>query len=98
TVERPLHLGAALGDADARTVDLLRTAGREIGIAFQLEDDHLGVFGDPQVTGKAAGDDLRSGKRTWLVMRALATADRTDPAAAARLRASMGTVRSDAEV
>jgi len=98
TVERPLHLGAALGDADARTVDLLRTAGRKIGIAFQLEDDHLGVFGDPQVTGKAAGDDLRSGKRTWLVMRALATADRTDPAAAARLRAGMGTVRSDAEV
>ncbi|AGP30570.1 polyprenyl synthetase family protein [Corynebacterium terpenotabidum] len=98
TVERPLHLGATLGGADAATVDLLRTAGRDIGIAFQLKDDHLGVFGDPAVTGKAAGDDLRSGKRTWLVMCALASADRSDPATAARLRAGIGTVTSDAEV
>ncbi len=98
TVERPLHLGAALGDADARTVELLRGAGRDIGIAFQLEDDHLGVFGDPRITGKAAGDDLRSGKRTWLVMRALAAADRSDPAAATRLREGIGTVTTDAEI
>lgn len=98
TVERPLHLGAALGDADARTVDLLRRVGRDIGIAFQLEDDHLGVFGDPAVTGKAAGDDLRSGKRTWLVMCALASADRSDPVAAARLREGIGRVTTDAEV
>lgn len=98
TVERPLHLGAALGAADDRTIELLRTVGRDIGIAFQLEDDYLGVFGDPTVTGKAAGDDLRCGKRTWLVMRALASADRSDPAAAARLRDGIGAVDSDTEV
>lgn len=98
TVERPLHLGAALGDAGPRTVDLLRTFGRDIGIAFQLMDDHLGVFGDPRVTGKESGDDLRSGKRTWLVMEALAEADRTDPAAADRLRSGIGDITSDAEV
>lgn len=98
TVERPLHLGAALVGADAATVDLLRTAGRDIGLAFQLEDDYLGVFGDPAVTGKAAGDDLRSGKRTFLLAGALAAADRDDPAAARRLRGGVGTVTTDAEV
>lgn len=98
TVERPLHLGAALGDADARTVSLLRKVGREIGVAFQLEDDHLGVFGDPAVTGKESGDDLRSGKRTWLLMCALDRADRSDPAAASRLRTGIGAVGTDAEI
>lgn len=98
TVERPLHLGAALVDAPAATVDMLRTVGRDIGIAFQLEDDYLGVFGDPAVTGKASGDDLRSGKRTYLVSTALRTADREDPAAAARLRAGLGTVTTEDEV
>jgi geranylgeranyl diphosphate synthase type I len=46
-----------------------------LGEAFQLRDDVLGVFGDPGVTGKPAGDDLREGKRTALVARALARAD-----------------------
>jgi geranylgeranyl diphosphate synthase type I len=98
TVERPLHLGAALAGADAETVDVLRAAGRDIGLAFQLEDDYLGVFGDPAVTGKAAGDDLRSGKRTFLLACALNAADRDDPVAARRLRAGVGAVTTDAEV
>lgn len=98
TVERPLHLGASLADAPERTVQMLRAAGRDIGIAFQLEDDYLGVFGDPVVTGKASGDDLRSGKRTYLAATALRAADATDPAAAARLRAGIGTATSESEV
>ncbi|MDN6509428.1 MAG: polyprenyl synthetase family protein [Corynebacterium sp.] len=98
TVERPLHLGAVLADAPAETVRMLRSVGRDIGIAFQLEDDHLGVFGDPSVTGKASGDDLRSGKRTYLVASALRAADAADPSAAARLRAGMGTVTTEDEV
>lgn len=98
TVERPLHLGAALADAPSATVDLLRTIGRDIGIAFQLEDDFLGVFGDPSVTGKASGDDLRSGKRTYLLATALRSADDADPAAAARLRAGIGSVSTEGEV
>lgn len=91
TVERPLHLGAALADADPRLIEAYRTFGTDIGIAFQLRDDLLGVFGDPAVTGKPSGDDLREGKRTVLVAEALQRADLTDPAAAALLRTSIGT-------
>ena len=55
TVERPLHLGAALAGAGPELVDAYRRYGADIGVAFQLRDDLLGVFGDPQVTGKPAG-------------------------------------------
>ncbi|WP_433622530.1 polyprenyl synthetase family protein [Nocardia sp. CA-120079] len=91
TVERPLHLGAALADADPHLIEAYRTFGTDIGIAFQLRDDLLGVFGDPAVTGKPSGDDLREGKRTVLVADALQRADATDPAAADLLRTSIGT-------
>ncbi|WP_433598627.1 polyprenyl synthetase family protein [Nocardia sp. CA-135953] len=91
TVERPLHLGAALSDADPHLIEAYRTFGTDIGIAFQLRDDLLGVFGDPAVTGKPSGDDLREGKRTVLVAEALQRADATDPAAADLLRTSIGT-------
>ncbi|MFD9735399.1 polyprenyl synthetase family protein [Umezawaea sp. NPDC059074] len=67
TVERPLHMGAALGGGSPALIDGLRRFGADIGVAFQLRDDLLGVFGDPAVTGKPAGDDLREGKRTLLV-------------------------------
>ncbi|MGW8885900.1 polyprenyl synthetase family protein [Streptomyces sp. NPDC055749] len=66
TVERPLALGAALAGADDRTVSALRSAGRSAGIAFQLRDDLLGTFGDPSKTGKPSGEDIRSGKLTYL--------------------------------
>jgi geranylgeranyl diphosphate synthase type I len=67
TVERPLHMGVALAGADADTIKAVRTFGTDIGVAFQLRDDLLGVYGDTEVTGKPAGDDLREGKRTLLV-------------------------------
>ncbi|MGO4616489.1 polyprenyl synthetase family protein [Nocardia sp. 2YAB30] len=91
TVERPLHLGAAIADADRGLVEAYRTFGTDIGIAFQLRDDLLGVFGDPAVTGKPSGDDLREGKRTVLLAEALRRADATDPAAGQLLRTSIGT-------
>lgn len=91
TVERPLHLGAALADADPALIAAYREFGTDIGIAFQLRDDLLGVFGDPAVTGKPSGDDLREGKRTVLVAEALRRADATVPAAAELLRSSLGT-------
>jgi geranylgeranyl diphosphate synthase type I len=75
TVERPLHLGAAIADAPPELVNAYRRFGADIGVAFQLRDDLLGVFGDPAVTGKPAGDDLREGKRTLLVAVALERAD-----------------------
>lgn len=75
TIERPLHVGAALAGADADLLTRLSAFGMPLGEAFQLRDDMLGVFGDPAVTGKPAGDDLREGKRTVLIAR---TAERTD--------------------
>ncbi|RLK49666.1 polyprenyl synthetase family protein [Microbacterium telephonicum] len=67
SVQQPLLIGAALAGADAAQLDALSRFGHPIGIAFQLRDDVLGVFGDEQVTGKPAGDDLREGKRTLLI-------------------------------
>lgn len=67
SVEAPLAIGAALAGADTAQLAALRAYGVPVGIAFQLKDDLLGVFGDPEVTGKPAGDDLREGKRTVLL-------------------------------
>ncbi|HEX2772118.1 MAG TPA: polyprenyl synthetase family protein, partial [Micromonosporaceae bacterium] len=75
TVERPLLLGAALADGPADVRAAYSGYGLPLGEAFQLRDDILGVFGDPFVTGKPAGDDLREGKRTYLVAVAYAEAD-----------------------
>ena len=58
----------------------------------------LGVFGDPAVTGKPSGDDLRSGKRTVLLAEAMQLADKSDPAAAKLLRSSIGAHLTDAQV
>ena len=90
TIERPLHLGAALAGADESLIEAFRGYGRDIGVAFQLRDDQLGVYGDSAVTGKPAGDDLREGKRTVLLALALQRADERDPAAAAELRRGVG--------
>ena len=67
SIESPLAIGAALAGAPDAQVDALRAFGLPLGIAFQLRDDLLGVFGDPERTGKPAGDDLREGKRTVLI-------------------------------
>jgi geranylgeranyl diphosphate synthase type I len=67
TVERPLHLGVALAGLDQQIAAAFSRYGMPLGVAFQLRDDVLGVFGDPEQTGKPAGDDLREGKRTVLV-------------------------------
>ncbi|WP_414683566.1 polyprenyl synthetase family protein [Microbacterium sp. CFBP9023] len=67
SIEQPLVLGAAIADADEDQLLALREFGHPVGMAFQLRDDLLGVYGDAAVTGKPAGDDLREGKRTVLV-------------------------------
>lgn len=71
TVARPMLIGAAIADAGPDVREAYASFGHHVGIAFQLRDDLLGVFGDPAVTGKPAGDDLREGKRTVLIARAL---------------------------
>lgn len=67
SVEQPLVIGAALAGADPAQQQALRDFGHPVGMAFQLRDDVLGVFGDERVTGKPSGDDLREGKRTVLI-------------------------------
>jgi geranylgeranyl diphosphate synthase type I len=78
TVERPLQIGGLLAGADPALIAAYGAFGLPLGEAFQLRDDLLGVYGDPVVTGKPAGDDLREGKRTLLVAEALATCSASD--------------------
>ncbi len=94
TVERPLHLGGTLAGATPELLAAYSAYGLPLGEAFQLRDDVLGVFGDPAVTGKPAGDDLREGKRTALVTLA---ERRADPAAATQLTRLLGNPELDAE-
>ncbi|WP_169741734.1 polyprenyl synthetase family protein [Nocardioides aequoreus] len=95
SVERPLHVGAALAGADGAALAALSRFGLPLGEAFQLRDDVLGVFGDPALTGKPAGDDLVEGKRTVLVALALDALPASD---AARLDAALGTALAEPEV
>ncbi|MGO3325503.1 polyprenyl synthetase family protein [Gordonia sp. (in: high G+C Gram-positive bacteria)] len=95
TVARPLELGATLGGADENMRRELHGIGIDLGVAFQLRDDLLGVFGDPAETGKPSGDDLVAGKRTALLAVALRSAD---DAARSVLRESIGRTLDDAEI
>ncbi len=85
TVERPLHLGAALAGRIDELGPSLSAVGLPLGAAFQLRDDLLGVFGDASVTGKPVGDDLREGKLTPLVAVAAGRVDAKGAALLARL-------------
>ena len=93
TIVEPLHLGATTAGAGPDVLAAYAAYGLPLGIAFQLRDDVLGVFGDPAVTGKPAGDDLREGKRTVLVATAL---ERAAPAQAELVRRRLGDPALDA--
>ena len=92
TVTRPLELGASLAGASESTASALRAFGDAAGVAFQLRDDIIGVFGDVSVTGKGCSDDIRSGKASLLLVRALELAA---PAQRALLRAGLGNEELD---
>ncbi|MEA5456874.1 polyprenyl synthetase family protein [Sinomonas sp. JGH33] len=87
STEHPLGIGGALAGADESLLAAYSRFSLPLGEAFQLRDDVLGVFGDPQTTGKPAGDDLREGKRTVLVAFAL---ERATSEGAALLERSLG--------
>ncbi|NNE10782.1 MAG: polyprenyl synthetase family protein [Ilumatobacter sp.] len=74
TIERPLHLGAALAAPErfSELAPMLSAYGLPLGDAFQMRDDVMGAFGDTSATGKPVGDDLREGKPTPLLARAMA--------------------------
>ena len=73
SIEHPLAIGGALAGAGDDLLAAYSEFSLPLGEAFQLRDDVLGVFGDPELTGKPAGDDLREGKRTVLIAYALST-------------------------
>lgn len=91
--EHPLVLGGALAGAPQSLLDSYSAFALPLGEAFQIRDDVLGVFGDPKITGKPAGDDLREGKRTVLVGFAL----NAPPAEAALLARQLGNPDLDPE-
>ncbi|GAA1482879.1 polyprenyl synthetase family protein [Gordonia sinesedis] len=98
TVSRPLQLGAALAGASPHLLGTLGSVGHDLGVAFQLRDDLLGVFGDERRTGKPSGDDLVAGKRTALLAIGLARAAESGPSAAAQLRGLVGRPLTDDEL
>ncbi|WP_051088057.1 polyprenyl synthetase family protein [Mycobacterium sp. 155] len=98
TVARPLQLGAAAAADRPDCQKVFHSIGMAFGIAFQLHDDILDLFGDPALTGKARGQDLRCGKRTVLLAEAIARADSSVPKAANHLRGILGSNLSEAEV
>src|SRR5699024_11279985 len=85
--EQPLLLGAALAGASEELLDEISEFGLPLGQAFQLRDDVLGITGDPQATGKPAGDDISEGKRTVLIAE---TAARISPDQLEVLAARLG--------
>ncbi|GAA3273324.1 polyprenyl synthetase family protein [Streptomyces lavendulae] len=89
TIDYPLRIGASLAGATPRQLRAMTAYATPLGEAFQMRDDLLGVFGDPQVTGKPCLDDLREGKHTALIALAY---QRAAPAQARLLRSRLGDV------
>lgn len=81
----PLVCGAMLGGGDDELIDTLSRAGRQAGVAFQLKDDLLGLFGDERETGKPTAGDFVEGKRTFPVLAAWTRADEAGRAALEQL-------------
>lgn len=97
SIEAPLAIGATMGGGSLDQVSSLRDFGLPLGVAYQLRDDLLGVYGDPEQTGKPAGDDLIEGKRTVLVALALQHADANDRAFIATRLGDPGLTPDDVE-
>ncbi|HTN19797.1 MAG TPA: polyprenyl synthetase family protein [Pelobium sp.] len=73
-----LKIGALIGSADSKNADLLYQFGENLGLAFQLQDDILDVYGDPEKFGKQVGGDIISNKKTFLLIKALELAKGND--------------------
>ncbi len=71
TIEGPLHIGALLAGASEADLQILSNYGIPLGLAFQIQDDILGLFGSEEKTGKPVGSDIREGKKTLLILHAL---------------------------
>jgi geranylgeranyl pyrophosphate synthase len=74
----PMQLGAILAGASGEDLALLEKLSKHVGKLFQITDDIIGIFGSDEETGKSSMDDIREGKRTIIVVKALELADKTD--------------------
>lgn len=77
-MEASTRLGALAARASSEVIELMGQFGSLIGVAFQVRDDYLGIFGDPKKTGKPTYSDIRRGKKTLIVLSALARANDSD--------------------
>lgn len=98
TVERPLHLGAVLAGAGEPLTAAYRSFGADIGIAFQLRDDLLDVYGDQAKFGKRVGGDIVSDKKTYLLLTALERASATQKLALEKWQGVNGSDEVDGKV
>ena len=80
-----LKIGAVLAGASKADADNLYKFGEQIGLAFQLQDDYLDVYGDPKIFGKAVGGDIVSNKKTYMLINAFNRADSSQRAELQRL-------------
>jgi geranylgeranyl diphosphate synthase type II len=80
-----LQMGAILGGASERNQQLIYEFGRKLGLAFQVQDDYLDAFGDPEKFGKQIGGDIKANKKTFLLIHALQEASDNDKASLAEL-------------
>lgn len=80
TFVMPLSVGATLASAGKEVQSAIEVYGKNVGIAFQIADDSLGVFGDPKITGKSNDSDIKEGKKTFLYAKALELASKADKA------------------
>jgi geranylgeranyl diphosphate synthase type I len=75
TIIGPMQLGAILAGAEGELLEKIEEFGKNLGIAFQIQDDILGVFGDEKTLGKSVTSDVEEGKNTLLISHALKHAD-----------------------
>lgn len=77
-VAAAMKMGAIVANADQKDADAIYEFGRNLGIAFQLQDDYLDAFGDPKTFGKQIGGDIIENKKTYLYLKALEGAAKDD--------------------
>lgn len=92
-----LELGGIISDADDATIELLYETGVNMGLGFQLKDDLLDVYGDPEKFGKQVGGDIIENKKTWLLLKALEKSKASNTELYEQLQSWIATTDKDAE-
>ncbi len=93
-----LKMGAILGESPAKDADKLYRFGESLGLAFQLQDDYLDVYGDPAIFGKKIGGDILCNKKTYMLINAYRLADETQRAELDRWIATTDTDKADEKI